>query len=470
VTDTLVRVGCQRPRLLSVPARQVTSSGRDAADFAASCGLILDDWQQWCLSHILGEDESGRWTAANVCLIMPRQNGKNSVLEALELYAFYVLDEKRILHTAHLAKTAADHMQRMVALVRANPELDAITHVYFSNGKEALQRTDTGARLEFITRGRKTARGGSPSRLVFDEALFLTDEQMQAILPAMSAQSLNADPPQFTYTSSAPLPESTVLHRVRNLGITKSAPGLFFAEWSCEPSVDINDRDAWYACNPALGIRISEQWIEEQELTQLSREAFLVERLGVVVSADVGSGVLPLDRWEACRRPSSVMTGVPRLALAVGPGMAAAAFAVAGVATTGVQHIEVTDAKPGTGWVVEIAARATKALGCGLIVDPRSPSAGLFGPLRAAGVELIEVSTGEYVGSCAGLQDAVLNQRVAHIGQPVLDAAVVGADIRPVGESWAWSQRASTIDITPLVAVTLAHGVAPVVVPEFFVY
>jgi hypothetical protein len=261
------------------------------------------------------------------------------------------------------------------------------------------------------------------------------------------------------YTSSAPLAESTVLHRIRQRGMSGDAGMMFFAEWSCDDDVDINDRDAWYACNPGMGIRISEEWVASEELTTLSREAFLVERLGVVASSDGGSSVLPADKWEACRQPSSTMTGTPRLALAVGPGMAAASFAVAGdTAVDGVTHIEVTTAAPGTGWVVEVAARAVKALGCPLIVDPRSPTAGLFAPLRAAGVELVEVTTADYVASCAALQDGVINGRVRHIGQPPLDTAVVGADIRPVGESWAWSQRASTIDITPLVAVTLAHA------------
>jgi len=228
----------QRPRLSSLPPGQVSSAGQDAVDFAASCGLVLDDWQSWCLDKMLGEDADGRTLATTAPLILPRQNGKNAVLEALELYAFYVLDEPRILHTAHLAKTAADHMQRMVALVRSNPDLDGVTHCYFANGKKALQRTDTGARLKFITRGRKTARGGSPTRVVFDEALFLLDEQVQSILPAMSAQSMRADPPQLIYTSSGPLPESVVLHRLRRQGMSGESPRMFFAEWSVEVGTD----------------------------------------------------------------------------------------------------------------------------------------------------------------------------------------------------------------------------------------
>jgi hypothetical protein len=131
----------------------VSSAGADAVEFAASCGLFLDDWQVWCLDQMLAEDRDGRWCASQIALILPRQNGKNAVLEALELYALFVLDETRIIHTAHLAKTAADHMRRMVQLIHANDELDAITHIYWSNGKEALERTDNGAFSDRVRRG-----------------------------------------------------------------------------------------------------------------------------------------------------------------------------------------------------------------------------------------------------------------------------------------------------------------------------
>jgi phage terminase large subunit-like protein len=455
-----VRVGVQRPRLQHLPAGKVSSAGQEAVDLAESCGLFLDDWQQWCLDNMLAERRDGRWCASQAVLILPRQNGKNAVLEALELAALYLFDDRVILHTAHLADTAAKHMQRMVGLISANPELDAITHPYFSNGKERIVRTDNGAQIEFVTRGRKTRRGASPQRVIFDEALFLTDEQIQAILPGMSAQSLNAEgAPQMVYTSSAPLPESTVLHRVRRRGMAGKSPSMFFAEWSCEEGVDPNDRDGWYGANPGMGIRISPEWVEDNELTTMSPEAFLVERLGVVASPDaVQSSVFPSGAWEACSDPRSKVSGPVRLALAVGPDLSWSAFAVAGRRADGLAHVEVTEHAPGTGWVVASAKAATAALGVPLAVLPKSPAAGLLEPLQRAGVPVVELSPATYAKACGLLQHAVVNAELRHINQPPLNAAVVGADVRPVGESWVWDQRAATVDITPLVAVTVAVG------------
>jgi phage terminase large subunit-like protein len=405
---------------------------------------------------MLSEKADGRWAASTALLVMPRQNGKNSVLEAVELAGLFLFGDRRIIHTAHLATTAADHMRRMVALITQSPELEAVCQFYFANGKEAIVRSDTGARLEFITRGRKTIRGGSPERVIFDEALYLTDEQIQAIIPSMSAQSMNAEgSPQMIYTSSAPLPESDVLHRVRDACIAGSLQNAFYAEWGCEPGADPTDRNNWYQSNPGMGIRISEDWVAENELPIMSPEAFAIERLGVVNSSQLVSKVLGWDDWlAAIDKDSSVVSG--HASLAVGPGMSYAALGYAGVRADGLLHVEVARHEPGTAWVVEAAQNAVADTGRPLVVDPKSPTSGLVSRLREAGVPLLELSSTDFVQSCAALQADVLNGRVRHRDQPALNASVTGADIRPVGEAWAFSARVSTVDITPLLAVTLA--------------
>jgi phage terminase large subunit-like protein len=78
-----------------------TSAGIDAVELAASAGLILDPWQEYALDRILAEDGSGRPAAFEAALIVPRQNGKGSVLEALSLYWLFVADVPLILHSAH---------------------------------------------------------------------------------------------------------------------------------------------------------------------------------------------------------------------------------------------------------------------------------------------------------------------------------------------------------------------------------
>jgi hypothetical protein len=48
------------------------------------------------------------------------------------------------------------------------------------------------------------------------------------------------------------------------------------------------------------------------------------------------------------------------------------------------------------------------------------------------------------------------SQSLRHLGTPELDAAVAGAITRPLGDAWAWSRKSSSVDISPLVASTMA--------------
>ena len=64
------------------------------------------------------------------------------------------------------------------------------------------------------------------------------------------------------------------------------------------------------------------------------------------------------------------------------------------------------------------------------------------------------------------LVDAVAAGRIRHLAQAELDAALRGAATGPAGgESWAFRQRSSDADITPLLGAVRAHWLASQ--PEF---
>ena len=94
-----------------------------------------------------------------------------------------------------------------------------------------------------------------------------------------------------------------------------------------------------------------------------------------------------------------------------------------------------------------------------ILVDAHGPTMAVLALLEQAGVEVEELGTGDVTRACAELQLDVKNCRARHLDQPELNAAVAGVGIRPVGESWVFSAKASTVDVSPLLAVTLAaHG------------
>jgi hypothetical protein len=88
--------------------------------------------------------------------------------------------------------------------------------------------------------------------------------------------------------------------------------------------------------------------------------------------------------------------------------------------------------------------------------DERSPAAALVTQIERAGVTLEPVNGSEYAAACGAFYDSVDQATVKHGGEPELTAAARGAARRPLGDAWAWSRKASSVDIGPLVAVTLA--------------
>jgi hypothetical protein len=66
------------------------------------------------------------------------------------------------------------------------------------------------------------------------------------------------------------------------------------------------------------------------------------------------------------------------------------------------------------------------------------------------------VTATEHGRACATIFDLVEQGKLRHLGTSELRAAVKGAKTRELGDAWAWARSKSSVDISPLVAVTLA--------------
>jgi hypothetical protein len=91
-----------------------------------------------------------------------------------------------------------------------------------------------------------------------------------------------------------------------------------------------------------------------------------------------------------------------------------------------------------------------------LAVAAGSPASSLLVDLEAAGVQVLEVSTADHAKACGLFYDAVVQHELHHLDQPELNVAVAGAAQKFYGDSWLWGRRQSQVDITPVVAATLA--------------
>lgn len=447
--------GVQRPRVLTLPVEVRSTSGIEAAELAASAGLVLDDWQRFALDVALSERADGRWSAFEVGLIVPRQNGKGSILEARELAGLFLFGEKLILHSAHEFKTAAEAFLRIKSLVDNTDDLRRkVARIRTSHGDEGIELTPQagGGRLRFVARSNGSGRGFSGDTVILDEAYNLGPTQMAALLPTLSAR----DNPQIWYTSSSPLATSQQLHAVRRRALAGGSERLAFLEWSIDPDVDDRtDPSAWGKANPALGIRISDEFVRA-ELDAMPAAEFDRERLGVP-DLEVGA-VVPVVNpaaWDRLADPGSELAAAPVFAVDVSPGGVSASIAVAGLRADGLVHVELVDVLAGTSGlaarVAELDARWRPAV---WLVDPSGPAVEVLSSWEWRRVSTVEASEA-VAGLVAGVKDSGFRWRTE---QPrVLASALDGAQTKDRGDGAVrWSRRSSLVDISPLVAVSLA--------------
>ena len=441
------------------PVAAVSSGAVEAIELAASAGLILDEWQCFALDVALGERADGKWAAFEVGMIVPRQNGKGSILEARELAGLFLFGERLILHSAHEFKTAAEAFLRVKALVDNTDDLRRkVKQIRTSHGDEGIELLD-GARLRFVARSRGSGRGFSGDCVILDEAFNLGAEAMGALLPTLSAKPN----PQIWYTSSAPMAGSVQLHAVRRRALAGGSPRLAFMEWSIDPDVDrVDDPGSWAKANPSFGIRIGEEFVRA-EIDAMPAPEFARERLGVPdPEPSVDPPLFPLADWNRLADPTSEFGGKVAFSVAVSPGAESAAIAMVGFRPDGMPHVELVDYRPGVDWLPARRAELDSKVRAKVWVrDPSGPAVELVGKFRdLKGRESTEAATRLLSAVAEGSFRWLCDERLAG----ALSTAVVGARRRDVGDGvWKWSRVGSDVDISTIEAMTLALWAAPLV-------
>ena len=439
------------------PEAAVSSGAVEAIELAASAGLILDEWQCFALDVALSERADGKWAAFEVGMIVPRQNGKGSILEARELAGLFLFGERLILHSAHEFKTAAEAFLRVKALVDNTDDLRRkVKQIRTSHGDEGIELLD-GARLRFVARSRGSGRGFSGDCVILDEAFNLGAEAMGALLPTLSAKPN----PQIWYTSSAPMAGSVQLHAVRRRALAGGSPRLAFMEWSIDPDVDrVDDPGSWAKANPSFGIRIGEEFVRA-EIDAMPAPEFARERLGVPdPEPSVDPPLFPLADWNRLADPTSEFGGKVAFSVAVSPGAESAAIAMVGFRPDGMPHVELIDHRPGVDWLPARRAELDgKVRPKFWVRDPSGPAVELAGKFRdLRGREATEAATRLLSAVAEGSFRWLCDERLAG----ALSTAVVGARRRDVGDGvWKWSRVGSDVDISTIEAMTWALWAAP---------
>lgn len=464
------------PAYLSVPAR-IGSYGDEAIDLAKAYGRPPDAEQCVAIDAGLSYRAGGRSAALESGYVEPRQNGKTGgIVLPIVMFDLFLLPPDKIVWTAHLFKTARESFQDIVRIVENCDMLrKRVKKITYANGEEAVELL-SGAKLEFLARSKGGGRGIGGKRIVMDEALFLPSEAMGALMPTLAARSMTGDP-HIMYASSAGVLGSDHLRGLRDRGRKGGDPSLIWVEWcapgswdkpgcdlgpECPHTVDtggcsLDDERLWKLANPALGRRISIEYIRS-ERRALPPEEFGRERLGWFTEpAGVDIENL-LAKWSDCADEESRPSGRPVFFLDAAPGLKSVAIVAAMWRPDGLPHLEVVAYGQGSSWAPARAAELNAHKPLDWVIDPGGPAGALLPDLRAVGIDPREMTSRDLGQACSAFEAAVEAEALRHLNDPVLLRAWKAASKRDLGDGlWAWSRRKSDGDICPLVGATGAY-------------
>jgi phage terminase large subunit-like protein len=308
----------------------------------------------------MSERADGKWAALEAGLVCSRQNLKTFTFECVALAKLFYFDERLVIWSAHLFETAMESFRNIEEIVKSHEHLDRRVKTYsHENGNEGIE-LHSGGRLKFRARSKSGGRGLTGDTVILDEAFALQPSHLGALLPTLSARPN----PQVLYGSSAGQTDSAVLRAIRDRGRKGGDPSLVYVEFCapqggcvqpmCEhaPGTDgcaLDDVENWRLANPALGKRISVEYVAA-ERRALPPEEFARERMGWW-DEPLGDAPIPLDKWLACIDVESKRTGQVVFGVDVSPSLRSAAVAVAGWRSDGLAHGELIRHAPGVDWL-----------------------------------------------------------------------------------------------------------------------
>ena len=413
-------------------------------------------WQQRGADVALELLPDGSLAYGKVIVLVPRQNGKTTLMLAVECWRATAWPESQ-----HIGYTAQDGNAARKKLIQEQApilERSRLRSLWFNTyrgvGDERILWKN-GSQIDVVASSASSGHGRTYDMVVFDEAFDDADDRReQALIPSLVTRPST----QVWVISTAGDEGSVYLRRQVELGraavASRAKEGVAYFEWSADEDADIDDPETWYSCMPALGHEINERKVAQIRATS-SEGLFRRMMLNQWTASD--EAVIPPALWNlVCVEDLELDRSAVTFALDVNPDRSSASIAVAD--TEGRCELVETGLSPAAGSkrVAELALKWASEGSPRVVIDAKGPAA-LFAPdIEHEGVRVIEYQTGDMAKACARIYDAIAERTVRIRRHPALDAARAAASKRVTLDTWTWS-RSGAADISPLVALTMAH-------------
>ena len=440
------------PREWTRPLRELTpdtSYGFHVIDWAREFLRIeLDPWQRWLLIHAGELLPSGLPRFRTVLVLVARQNGKTLALVVLAAYWLFVECVALVLGTSTNLEMAKVAWLRMVKAVRAAPLLAGAyprKWTRTANGGVDCWTVDDC----HYTIAPSTVQGGRSltiHRLITDE---LREHRSYDLWNASTGATVAVPDAQTWALSNAGGPHSVVLNDLMAEGRAGETDDLGYFGWTAPPGSDPLDEDALRLANPSPRVSIVALKAKARAAVLAGGErltGFQTEHMCITVPT-LNPAIDP-GAWERCRDDGTLDAVRRRTAMCldVAPDGQHATLAAAAMLEDGRTRVELVAAWSGVGAVDRLRrtlpalVRRTRPAVLGWF--PTGPAAELTADMAARWPASLTVEPirGDMPAACMALAGLAGVQRIAHSGDPLLDAQTAAAERLPRGDAWVFAR------------------------------
>ncbi|MGG7509429.1 hypothetical protein [Plantibacter sp. YIM 135249] len=454
-------------------------------EFLAGCELLGFEPtpQQWkiadaidaCRPGVLDDEGNvitpGKPLNSTIGVCVPRRAGKTTALLAIALGRCKMRSNYVVLFTAQSGTKARDRflaMARKLASLWPN-EYERGFKILKGAGHQVIE-FNNGSMLQVVPPKEESFRGDEGDLIILDEAQEHDAEVSEAleagVLPVMDTRP----GAQLIVAGTAGQHRSGLFWNTLEAGRrgAKRTGIVEFAAPANTEAVDLLDgrgEKSWtlaraivLAAHPGIGTLTDEETIEER-FEKLALPKFMREYLGIWPE-DFSRGAIDMTKWRDGAMPDwPVKPDAFAFGIDVDPGGAAAAI-VAAWRQDGLTYVELVDHRPGTDWLVgrcvELSGRYRSLIGHdtvgAVLVEAEAMAKRRPAPRRKP------IQYKDVAAMCATLMKELDGGRLRHSDQAGLNVAAEGVVKRSLGDNgWAWGRRQSSgVDITPLVAATIA--------------
>jgi len=469
---------------MAIPSQRLTSSRvsdgpGELEAFCRFCARVLttEDGATFVIEpfqRMLLADHFGG--ARETVVIAPKKNGKTSLLAALGLYHLLSTPFADAIVVAASRDQAGNLLRQIVGFVQRSTALQGRLKVK----QREIVSDDLGGRIRVLASDVDTTDGERPTLAVVDELHRHRSSDLYGVL----RDGLGPRKGRLVCISTAGDDETSPLGQLR--AKAHAMPGmvrdgahryvsddhLSFHEWALDTDQDVDDLELVLTANPA-------SWVDLAELNArrtASMRPWQWKRFSCGIWAAGENAAIPDKEWRACARPNlQIPAGARGVYVGIDLGWRHDCTALVPIYRPEGQeiahvHPPVVLTPPGDGTSLPVAAvfdplakMAERWPHVTFVLDPAADGEHLAQRLDN---ELPNVTVAthsqKHTPMCLAasrLSEAIAAGRIQHPDQPTLNAHVLTAGVRSVGEVWRYAkQQGRNAPIDALIALAMAHS------------